>query len=119
MSSLNIPNLNGTTAADAATTLDMGPASDTAAMPDRAPLLNRAGLTGVGFPYPNPTNASMAVPMGSRCERGFRVSRPSSFAVWSPSRLAVSAWLNSWTVIAPTMATANPKSVTTARVGES
>ena len=80
-------------------------------------LPNRAGFTGVGLPQPNPTTTIMTVPAGSRWASGFSVSLPWFLAVLSPSRFALRAWLNSWTVMAATMASVNPRRVNTAFVG--
>ena len=117
MPGLSSPILTGTAHKEATITLEIGPANETVAMPERMWLPNLVGFTGVGLPQPNPTTTIMTVPAGSRCASGFSVSLPWFFAVLSPSRLALRAWLNSCTVIAATMASVNPKRVSTAFVG--
>src|SRR3989344_5394696 len=77
-------------------TFDAGPAIPTRTDPTRG-FLREAGLYGTGRAYPNPAMRSMRKPTGSRCAKGFRVSRPMRSAVRSPSQFAMRACENSWT----------------------
>lgn len=43
------------------------------------------GSTCTGFPHPNPKTKSRRVPIGSKCDKGFKVSLPLALAVGSPS----------------------------------
>ena len=72
MPGLSSPIFTGMAHRDATITLDIGPANDTIAMPERIRLPNRAGLTGVGLPQPNPTTTIMTVPAGSRWAKGIQ-----------------------------------------------
>ena len=96
----------------ATTTLERGPATATIAIPDLSGLRKLAGLTGVGLAQPNPASRSMAEPTGSRWVTGLSESLPWPLAVVSPSRFALSAWLNSWKVSATTNAKQKTANVT-------
>src|SRR6185369_1011349 len=83
------------------TRFEIGPAAATAASPHCAPR-RFIGLYGVGLAQPmkKPPGRSTVIarsrpPSGSKCARGSSVRRPSSRAVPSPRRKAVSACANS------------------------
>ena len=90
---------------NASSKLVNGPAIATSAAP-HSPYFTRAGLKGTGFAPPNigpPLIAKMIgrsiVRNGSICLIGFKLNRPSSFAVSSPSMYAVSPCTTSCRVI--------------------
>ena len=83
--------------ADASSIFAIGPAAPTSAGPHFPPR-KLYGLYGTGFAYANknvPPDVhirrigSTMVPKKSMCASGFSVSRPSCFAVGSPSRYAI------------------------------
>jgi hypothetical protein len=84
-----------------------GPATATSAM-SRPGWFKRPNATGTGFAQPNRKGAevmksragTMIVPNRSTCFRGLKVTRPSRWAVSSPSFQAEYAWAASWNVMA-------------------
>ena len=72
----------------------MGPAAAISIMSRRGRLRYRES-TGTGLAQPKPMRTMASAPMGSRWAMGFKVSRPWSRAVGSPSRLASQPCANS------------------------
>jgi hypothetical protein len=73
---------------------DTGPAKDIKAA-SLFGFFRLKGLKGTGLPHPNPINTRSNVPIGSKWAFGFRVKRPMSLAVLSPSLSATNACENS------------------------
>ena len=63
-------------------------------------------MIGTGLAQPTRRKIMQIVPKGSRCFRGFRVSRPIIFAVGSPHFSATYPWAHSWMTRLNTMHTA-------------
>ena len=82
------PILMGRASTAAITTLERGPANATTAMPERSPVRSNAGFTVTGLAHPKPAVRIIAVPSGSRCANGLRVSLPCRRAVGSPDAVA-------------------------------
>lgn len=74
--------------------LETGPATEISAA-SRLGLRRLYGSNGTGLPQPKRAMRIIIVPSGSRCANGFKVNRPMSRGVGSPSLSAVKAWANS------------------------
>ena len=86
---------------NASTTFEAGPARAEMAAPTSGGTPRMLyGLIGTGLPHPKPTSRNASEPKRSRCRIGFSETRPSSFAVASPSARPVKACVHSWNVIA-------------------
>ena len=80
----------------------IGPAADTiasAALVEILPL-KFLGFISTGLPQPIWANISIIIPIGSKCDNGFKLNLPCIFGVSSPSFTAAKACANSWNVIA-------------------
>lgn len=81
---------------------DIGPANAVSAVPNS--LFSKLySLIGTGLLQPKRKRTIEIAPIGSIWARGFRVSRPSAFAVGSPSLKAARPWAYSWIVEAMRM----------------
>ena len=93
-------------ATNISTKFENGPTRPTQSMSRRG-LRILFGSTGTGFahaitgmPVSAPMAGRMIEPTGSMCGIGFSVSRPASFAVWSPNQSATTPWLISCRITA-------------------